>query len=412
MKLKVGVVGAGGDVRDLAVVVEPGVSIGDLAGALARRDPRSEHAGAAGTAGTGGGDGAPVTLAPWSGDRPGAAIPPELSLLEAGLRSGGVVKVVSAHEFAHGAGRGPGVATLRVCGGPDAGKQFELPAGTSYVGRDPSCDVTLTDPLVSKRHAKVHVTSVVELVDTNSANGIVVDGGLVPRVVLSPESVALLGDTEIAVTLHHPVTESTGHGGAHPQAGRRSSGLNRRLSSGGSAGSHGSPTTPQWSRMPRASVKCSCSKLCPRATARTVRRPRTHRAADSSKPRSWSGSLPARSARRASERRRRETVGLGAPVEVSTWSRMNVDLTCYTSFSVRGESTRSLNHAPQLLGRDHLLRRICDAPRTLRIGDHADRRTRPAADETSVCVLSATAMYRRGGIGIKEFYSSRFKSRT
>lgn len=214
MKLKVGVVGAGGDVRDVAVVVEPGVSIGDLAGALARRDPRSEHAGTAGAAEAGGGNGAPVTLAPWSGDRPGAAIPPELSLLEAGLRSGGVVKVVSAREFAHGAGRGPGAATLRVCRGPDAGKQFELPTGTSYLGRDPSCDVTLTDPLVSKRHAKVHVTSVVELVDTNSANGIVVDGGLVPRVVLSPETVALLGDTEVAVTLHHPATKSTDHGTA------------------------------------------------------------------------------------------------------------------------------------------------------------------------------------------------------
>ena len=208
MKLKVGVMGAGGDVRDVAVVVEPGVRIGDLASALAVRDPRA--AGAAEPA-----PGAPtVTLAQWAGDALGPAIPPDMSLNEAGLRSGGVVKVVSAHQFERGATSGPGVATLRVRNGPDAGAQFELPAGTSYIGRDPGSDVRLSDPMVSKHHAKIHVTSVIELVDTNSANGVVVDGGLVPRVLMAPETVALLGDTEISVVLH----QTSSSGGAHGTA--------------------------------------------------------------------------------------------------------------------------------------------------------------------------------------------------
>lgn len=210
MKLKVGVMGSGGDVCDVAVVVEAGVRIGDLAHALATRDPRDS--GTAPGAATNGA--ATVTLAQWAGDALGPAIPPDLSLSEAGLRSGGVVKVVSAHQFERGASRGPGVATLRVRSGPDAGKQFELPAGTSYIGRDPGSDVHLNDPMVSKHHAKIHVTSVIELVDTNSANGVVVDGGLVPRVLMAPETVALLGDTEISVVMHQAPAGTGSHGTA------------------------------------------------------------------------------------------------------------------------------------------------------------------------------------------------------
>lgn len=197
MRLKIGVRRDGGDVRDVAVVVEPGVNVSDLATALVARDPRTRDAPAAGS------DHGRLTLAVWKDGRLDSPVSPELSLLEAGLRSGGVVQVVPTHTVAREASRGPGVATLYVRSGPDTGRQFELAAGTSYLGRDPSCDVTLTDPLVSKRHAKVHVGSVVELVDTNSANGIVVDDGLVPRAILSSDTVALLGDTEISVTLHH-----------------------------------------------------------------------------------------------------------------------------------------------------------------------------------------------------------------
>ncbi|MDA8356982.1 MAG: FtsK/SpoIIIE domain-containing protein [Actinomycetota bacterium] len=208
MKLKVGVMDATGDVRDVAVVVEPGVRIGDIAGALAVRDPRAAGAADPATAA------AAVTLAQWNGNALGPAIPPDMSLSEAGLRSGGVVTVVSAHQFERGSAGGPGIATLQIRSGPDAGKQIELPAGTSYIGRDPTSDVHLSDPMVSKHHAKIHVTSVIELVDTNSANGVMVDGGLVPRVLMAPATTALLGDTEISVVLHQTSSVTGDHGTA------------------------------------------------------------------------------------------------------------------------------------------------------------------------------------------------------
>ena len=67
---------------------------------------------------------------------------------------------------------------LAVVAGPAAGQEFPLPVGHFLIGRDPANDVTIADPLISKRHARIEVaTTFVELVDLNSANGILVDGG-------------------------------------------------------------------------------------------------------------------------------------------------------------------------------------------------------------------------------------------
>src|SRR5690606_22973666 len=50
-------------------------------------------------------------------------------------------------------------------------------------------------PLVSKRHARVEFTTSADIVDLNSANGIVVEGGLVPRASLHTGETATLGET-------------------------------------------------------------------------------------------------------------------------------------------------------------------------------------------------------------------------
>ena len=84
----------------------------------------------------------------------------------------------------HGASRGPAAATLRVMSGPDVGREFSLPSGTSYIGRDRDVDIRLTDPLTSKRHARITVGESVEIVDTNSANGLLMDGLPVTRATL------------------------------------------------------------------------------------------------------------------------------------------------------------------------------------------------------------------------------------
>nr|WP_255480938.1 FtsK/SpoIIIE domain-containing protein [Quadrisphaera sp. RL12-1S] len=99
------------------------------------------------------------------------------------------------------ADRGPTAAVLTVLTGPHAGRQVELPAGTAVIGRDPRCDVVVDDPLASKRHARLVVGEVAEVVDLGSANGTAVGGGPVGRAVLSPSDVVVVGETQLSVRL-------------------------------------------------------------------------------------------------------------------------------------------------------------------------------------------------------------------
>lgn len=123
------------------------------------------------------------------------------NLLESGLRPGSVVSLtqVSSQFHVPGTSRGPAAATLRVLSGPDVGREFSLPIGTSYVGRDRDVDIRLTDPLTSKRHARITVGDGVEIVDTNSANGLLMDGLAVTRATLNSSDTVTLGDTTLTV---------------------------------------------------------------------------------------------------------------------------------------------------------------------------------------------------------------------
>ena len=122
---------------------------------------------------------------------------PAQPLISSELVSGAHVQL--SREARGSAGRREAVALLRVVGGPDAGVEVPLPAGESTVGRAPDCDVRLGDPLVSKYHARVEVRDRVELVDTNSANGVLVGGVRVTRVTVGPGDVVELGDSQITV---------------------------------------------------------------------------------------------------------------------------------------------------------------------------------------------------------------------
>lgn len=123
------------------------------------------------------------------------------NLLESGLRPGSVVSLaeVSEHFSAPGANRGPAAATLRILSGPDVGQEFSLPSGTSYIGRDRDVDIRLSDPLTSKRHARITVGESVEIVDTNSANGLLMDGLPVTRATLNSSDTVTLGETTVTV---------------------------------------------------------------------------------------------------------------------------------------------------------------------------------------------------------------------
>ncbi|MGY1742150.1 MULTISPECIES: FtsK/SpoIIIE domain-containing protein [unclassified Blastococcus] len=201
MKLKLTLLRPGGDAADLVVTVEPTAPLRSVAEALAERDPRGAGVSYAGQVGLRlHGDDGRTTLPP-----------PDATVTDVALRSGSRVSLAPITEFRE-AGRGAPVATLRVVDGPDAGREFPLPQGTSLIGRARSSDVRLSDPLVSKEHARLNVGDTVEIVDLRSANGILVGGGQVERAVLGRDDVAVLGETTIAVVQHRAAGEGQGAG--------------------------------------------------------------------------------------------------------------------------------------------------------------------------------------------------------
>ncbi|GAA3764368.1 FtsK/SpoIIIE domain-containing protein [Microbacterium kribbense] len=145
---------------------------------------------------------------------------PDLLIGDAPIGSGFVASVASlgAGYTPERSGAGPAVATLHVVAGPFAGHQFALRKGSFTIGRAVGNDIVIDDPLVSKRHARIEVGAGVEVVDRNSANGIVVDGGLVQRLRVIPGQRFVLGDSDVVVQMlpdfapvvHDPVLERGG----------------------------------------------------------------------------------------------------------------------------------------------------------------------------------------------------------
>lgn len=93
-------------------------------------------------------------------------------------------------------------ARLAVVAGPDAGMAvLLLPGVTVTIGRRAECDLVLTDPLVSRQHARVepapdrrgHI-----LVDLGSTNGTLVAGQRITRHSLQPGDRFVVGQTTVA----------------------------------------------------------------------------------------------------------------------------------------------------------------------------------------------------------------------
>ena len=183
------------EAKDLAVTVDGLATVADIATELWAADPARR------------GTPAPANLslrieeAFAAGGSTGTVLNREDGLLESGLRPGSIISLTQVSEqFAvPGANRGPAAATLRILSGPDVGREFPLPSGTSYVGRDRDVDIRLTDPLTSKRHARITVGESIEIVDTNSANGLLMDGLPVTRATLTSSDTVTLGDTTVSV---------------------------------------------------------------------------------------------------------------------------------------------------------------------------------------------------------------------
>ncbi len=131
----------------------------------------------------------------WSGTRRLTASAP---LGGPGLRTGSVVCVgPGPRDLAVGA-----ALCLHVVGGPDAGQVVALPRGILTIGRGADCDVVLTDPDASRRHAALTVTAGgISVHDLQSTNGTSVDGLPIDDdgTALAPGATVRVGDCFMSV---------------------------------------------------------------------------------------------------------------------------------------------------------------------------------------------------------------------
>lgn len=185
MKLKLSLQRSGMPSVDLVATVDGATTVGDLAEFLARSDPR--QAGAVETE---------LTLGLVDGGN--RAVDRRSTIAESGLVSGATVTLSRGGE-AYRDPTGDSDAIARVVDGPDAGRSFPLRRGANVIGREPGCEIKLSDPLVSRQHARVNVTDVVEVVDLGSANGIVVGGASATRTVVQPHDTVVVGDTALQI---------------------------------------------------------------------------------------------------------------------------------------------------------------------------------------------------------------------
>ncbi len=187
--------GASGSLTNISVTADATATAADVADTLAVADPQPSGA----PAGPG-----KLTLRVVDHSGQGQTLDPATSLLESGVRSGSVVEL--ALPVVAGAGGQEAVAVLRVLSGPDAGMEVALPHGSCELGRSPDARVRLTDPLVSKRHARINISDGVEVIDTNSANGVIVGDVKVGRVRVGPDDVVTVGGTKLSIAHIRPTT--------------------------------------------------------------------------------------------------------------------------------------------------------------------------------------------------------------
>lgn len=170
---------------DIAVTAEMSATIGNLADAIIERD--ASGAFRDGTLKTG-----EVTLEVSSHvqTEQTVVLDPNETLADVALAAAVNVTVVPVQRVP----KIP-VAYIEVYGA-SRNKRFEIARGATTIGRDVVNDIVLDDPQISKRHARVHVgPDHIELVDLNSANGIIVQGEPVQRLELHAGQEAQLGGT-------------------------------------------------------------------------------------------------------------------------------------------------------------------------------------------------------------------------
>jgi transcriptional regulator with GAF, ATPase, and Fis domain len=97
---------------------------------------------------------------------------------------------------------------VEVLGGPDAGRQVELPGPEVRVGSAPDCDLQLRDPTVSRHHLTVRLEDDrIRIMDAGSRNGTFLDGLCVRDAYARPDSHIALGQSSLRLAMLPEVVE-------------------------------------------------------------------------------------------------------------------------------------------------------------------------------------------------------------
>jgi hypothetical protein len=94
-------------------------------------------------------------------------------------------------------------ASLRALEGPNRGRVYIVPPGSTNVGRSPENDIILDSPEVSRRHAKIECGKRgVRIHDLNSANGTRVNGEAIRVADVESGDEITFGGQRMAIAIH------------------------------------------------------------------------------------------------------------------------------------------------------------------------------------------------------------------
>ncbi|MBT2484532.1 MULTISPECIES: FtsK/SpoIIIE domain-containing protein [unclassified Microbacterium] len=193
MRLKLTLHRQGGVPVDIVIKTDSTATAADVARHVATADPTRSTPVAEGDVVT-------LAVAPPTGDRL-VPLQPDVPIGEAPIGSGFAASIVNYGPDYAAAGQRDVVGVLVATSGALAGQEFPISAGHVFLGRDAVNDVVLSDPMVSKRHARLEVGTHIEVVDLNSANGVLVDGIAVQRVRVEEGEPFVIGGTTLVLRL-------------------------------------------------------------------------------------------------------------------------------------------------------------------------------------------------------------------
>lgn len=193
MRLKLTLHRQAGDPVDIVITTDSTATAADVARHVALADPTRSTPVAEGDVLT-------LAVAPPNAERL-VPLQPDVPIGEAPIGSGFAASIVNYgpdHSFA---GQRDVAGVLLATSGTLAGQEFPISSGHVFLGREAGNDVVLADPMVSKRHARLEVGAHIEVVDLNSANGVLVDGVAVQRVRVEEGEPFVIGGTTLVLRL-------------------------------------------------------------------------------------------------------------------------------------------------------------------------------------------------------------------